>query len=124
MLGSKQTMDGNMKVIHRKPKPASKKQIESARRKLRRRLYKSRSSVVIGTHNIVAAGVNFQPGNYYHAQWLIGGIERYSNTFEIPRVECQDITAYEWLTTYVESVLLAFRLDHVDVIINEVKNEG
>lgn len=124
MSDSKQTGGRAMKVIYRKPKPASKKQIESARRKLRRRLYKQRGSVVIGTHNIVAAGVTFQPGNYYHAQWLIDGVERYSNTFEIPRAECQNITAYDWLTTYVETVLLAFGLDHVDVIINEVKNDG
>lgn len=110
-----------MKVIYRKPKSATKKQIETARRKLRRRLYKQRNDIKIGTHNIVAAGVTFQPGNYYHAQWLIGGVERYSNTFEIPVAECEHVTAYKWLTTYVETVLLAFNLDHVDVIINEVK---
>lgn len=112
-----------MKVTCGKPKPATKKQIETARRKLRRRLFKQRDDITIGTYNLVAPGVVFKPGNYYHAQWFVDGVERHSNIFRLPDFGCENISSEEWMTTYIETVLLAFNLSHVDVIVNEVKND-
>lgn len=112
-----------MKVIYRKSKSATKKRMDTIRRKLRRRSYKPRDNITVGTYNLVAPGVSFKSGNYYHAQWLVDGVERHRNVFRIPDHECENISARDWMVTYIETILLAFKLPHVDVIVNEVKND-